>query len=194
MPYLEPVVVEPRSSRPTARPIPAASSGRQRLEVWLVAAGLALVLLGSLNIYAIIQLQLLQQGQQKLAAQFEDARTVLVSGTPGPALHRDLLPNESTAVSPEAHAVLIWDSVRNVGSLYVTGLPPLALHKTYQLWLVRDDQELSLGTFRVDATGTGQVVFESPQPIVSFQHIGVSEEPETGSPAPTTPHLVIGNI
>jgi hypothetical protein len=192
MPYLEPVAAARTNPGTSTRPAPVVVS-RQSVR-WIVAASLALIIVGIVNGYTMVQLQRLEQGQRDLASQFEAARTALLPVNAGPALHRDLLPNGTTDVSPEAHAVLIWNAAENVGSLYVTGLSPLSLEETYQLWLVRDDHSMSLGTFEVDNAGTGTLVFASPEPVVSFQHVGVSIEPVAGSTTPTTPHLVIGEI
>ncbi len=165
-----------------------------RLWVIAAAAAITLVLFGGINFYWFDQVTQLQGDQQAMATQLATAQVAMLPINAGEVHHRDLLPNQEVNVSTNAHATMIWNSAREVGSLYVTGLPPLTADKTYQLWIVRDGESVSLGVFRVDDTGTGTLVFESPEPIEDFQHIGVSEEPNTGSPVPTTPHLVIGNI
>ena len=76
----------------------------------------------------------------------------------------------------------------------MTGLEQLAPDMAYQLWVVRDDETLSLGQFHVDDTGTGFMIFQSPEPIVNFDAMGISPEPATGSAAPTHDHVVVGRI
>lgn len=158
------------------------------------AAGLVLVLFGASTLYWMNRAQQLQEEQLILASRLQQAELAMQPLTAGQVHHRELLPNQAVSVSDNAHATLIWNTAREIGTVYVTGLPPLPPDKTYQFWLVRDDGVASLGTFRVDETGVGTLVFEAPDPIEEFQHIGISEEPATGSPMPTTPHLVIGNI
>jgi len=178
------------AARPQKRPV--------RRSQWLlplsVAAVFVVIVLGASTFYWINRVQSLQNEQLALALRLQEAQIALLPLTSGQVHHRELLPNQAVPVSVEAHATLIWETAREVGSVYVTGLPPLTPDKTYQFWLVRDGGAVSLGTFRVDETGIGTLVFEAPEPIEEFQHIGISEEPATGSPMPTTPHLVIGNI
>jgi anti-sigma factor RsiW len=97
-------------------------------------------------------------------------------------------------VGSGAHADFIWNDGEGIGTLRVEGLPPLPSGQIYQLWLVREGHSLSLGTFALDADGVGVLAFDAPEPIGNFSHIGVSTEPTGGSPEPTTPHLVIGEV
>ena len=159
-----------------------------------LAAVLALVLFGGVNAFWFNQVTQLEQAQRILQIKLEEAEVVQVPVSSGVVHHRDLLPNIETTVSHEAHATLIWNTGREVGSLYVTGLPELASDKRYQLWVVREGHSLSLGLFNVDNDGTGTLVFEAAEPIEGFEHIGISTEPADGSPMPTTPHLVLGTI
>jgi hypothetical protein len=200
MPDLPPVATrrvksassEKASSREQKRPA--------RRSPWLMPIGVAaaaclvLILFGASTLYWMNRVQQLQTEQLMLASRLQEAELTLKPLTVGQVHHRELLPNQAVNVSDNAHATLIWNTAREIGTVYVTGLPPLSPDKTYQFWLVRDDGVATLGTFQVDETGVGTLVFEAPEPIEEFQHIGISEEPATGSPMPTTPHLVIGSI
>lgn len=187
-----PAPVKEEASR-TQSPVP-------RRRPWLVpigvaaAAALVLILFGANTLYWTNRVQQLETEQSLLNLQLQEVKTALRPLTSGQVHHRELLPNEAVNVSDDAHATLIWNTAREIGTVYVTGLPPLAPDKTYQFWLVGDDGVATLGTFRVDETGVGTLVFEAPEPIEKFKHIGITEEPATGSSTPTTPHLVIGNI
>lgn len=187
---------------PTSAAAPRRREDRSRgwsLPAFSAAAALLLILFTSSNLYWFAQMQQLYQEQRALAGQLEAVQLAMLPGAELPinaaqVQHRELVANLDTDVSPVAHATLFWDATDEVGSLYVSGLPLLTPDKTYQLWLVRDGHSLSLGKFRVDEAGAATLTFESPEPIEDFQHVGVSTEPASGSPAPTTPHLVIGNI
>jgi hypothetical protein len=169
---------------------------QRRWQKWTMAsvAVFALVLFAGINLYWLSRVEQLEQSQDTLTDQLAALQALNQPLNTGLVHHRDLLPNRDVNISDEAHATLIWNSAQEVGSLYVTGLPPLGQDKSYQLWLVRDDHSLSLGTFRVDEQGTGIHMFESSEVISDFQHVGITVEPVTGSQLPTTPHLVIGNI
>lgn len=183
---------------PAARPAPARRLG-WALPLVSAAAVLLLVLFAGSNVYWFTQLQQLYRDQRALAGRLEEVQLAMLPGAELPfggaqVQHRELVANLETDVNPVAHATLFWDSSDEIGSLYVSGLPQLAPDKTYQLWLVREGHSLSLGKFRVDESGAATLTFDSPEPIEGFQHVGVSTEPAEGSAAPTTPHLVIGNI
>jgi anti-sigma-K factor RskA len=191
MPALPPVYParppREKAPRPAARPA-------RRQPPWrglLAVAAIALFALGGLNLVLLSRLRDLQTRQEALIQLAQQPPQPLSSGQ---VLHRELLPNQSVAVSPKSHATLIWNTAREVGSLYVEGLPPLEPDRVYQLWVVREGHSLSLGVFRVGEDGTGTLMFEAPERITDFSHVGISIEPAAGSPAPTTPHLVIGEI
>jgi anti-sigma factor RsiW len=172
----------------------SASRPARRAAPWrglLAVAATALILLGGLNLVLLSRLRDLQTRQEALIQLVQQPQQPLSSGQ---VLHRELVPNQSVAVSSQSHATLIWNTAREVGSLYVEGLPPLEPDRVYQLWVVREGHSLSLGVFRVGDDGTGTLVFEAPERITDFSHVGISIEPAAGSPAPTTPHLVIGEI
>jgi len=178
--------------------------------VWLAAAGIAaaFVLVAGMNLiwyqmFTALQAQqtqltsLLQQQQQMVT---QVTQTLRQQPAPAAALvlttssthHLGLQP--ATDDASGAAAQVIWDANSRVGALYASGLPAPAAGHSYQMWLVRDGQEISLGTFAVGANGEGALVFQSPVPIQPEDVIGISTEPTSGSAAPTTPHLVTGRI
>ncbi len=182
------------SPRPAAVPPPtppaAAHPARRTTALTALAAVLLLTLLG-MNLFWMAQALRLQGEQQQLLQSLAtDSAAPLVINNDNH--HRELVAVADTASS--AQATFVWNAADQVGALVVTGLAPLPGDQTYQLWLVREGHVLSLGTFRVDASGAGVLVFQAAEPISSFQHIGISIEPLPGSPEPTTPHLVIGSL
>ena len=55
--------------------------------------------------------------------------------------------------NPAASAKLLWNPGTKQGILWVSGLPPLPLEKSYELWAFVGDQPVPAGTF--DAKGDG---------------------------------------
>lgn len=135
------------------------------------------------------QVQLVQLINEQIVNQ-ADSYTI---GT-GQQNHRQLIAAEPGQDRVQAN--FIWDGESEIGSLVATGLSALPPENVYQLWLVRDEDGMavSLGFFGVDESGTGALIFQSPEPIDSFDHIGISIEAAGGNPQPTTPHIVIGEI
>lgn len=74
-------------------------------------------------------------------------------------------------------------------------MPPLPPGKRYQLWLIRPDgQRDSGGLFTVDANGNGQLLVRSNAPFGQYRAVGITAEPWAGSPGPTSPRIVGGQL
>lgn len=80
-----------------------------------------------------------------------------------------------------------------IGLFSVRNLPPLE-NGTYQGWLIRGEEAVSIGLFTVNADGTGWLIFEVDEPIDGYDLLGVTAEPTGGSPAPTTNPLLAGQL
>jgi anti-sigma-K factor RskA len=74
-------------------------------------------------------------------------------------------------------------------------LPALQRGRTYQLWRIQgSNQPASAGLFTVDQQGYGTIAMpagQQPQPGETF---AVTDEPDGGSPGPTTQPLIAGNV
>lgn len=82
------------------------------------------------------------------------------------------------------------------GELLVAArLPPLAPDQVYQLWVIAGEgaAPASAGTFTVDDAGYG-VIALGPGAASSGATLAVTAEPAPGSPGPTTPILVAGQL
>ena len=95
--------------------------------------------------------------------------------------------------NPAAKAKLLWHPGSKQGILWVSGLPPLPLDKSYELWAFVGDQPVPAGTF--DAKEGGATVI----PISKQENLGespvkfaVSIEPKGGVPAPTGAIVLVG--
>lgn len=184
---IEPLPLPVADKLPTAAPVKP-----RRSYLWLALAACFLIAFVGTNVYWASQIDTLRRDQQSflqtLASTQQNPNFALNTSNQ----HRDLLPADTAVKSTEAS--FVWNSANQVGALVVNGLPPLKQGETYQLWLVNDNQSLSLGTFETDNSGVGVVIFHSPQPVEQFSHIGVNVEPTGGTSKPTSPHLIIGNI
>lgn len=79
------------------------------------------------------------------------------------------------------------------GRMAVVGdeVPDPADERTYELWSITDEGPTSLGTFD-PADGAVQVVVDAPG--ADAGQVGITEEPDGGSPAPTGPILASGTL
>jgi anti-sigma-K factor RskA len=159
---------------------------------WLGVAALLAITLISLaaNFFSLNEIRALRQALNTPPSTPSQPFNVVLNAQQ--AHHRVLTP--PTADGGQTLARVIWNSEIEVGSLFVTGLDSLPPDMAYQLWAVRAGEALSLGQFDVDETGTGFLIFQSPEPIASFDALGISPEPATGSAAPTHDHVVVGKI
>ena len=95
--------------------------------------------------------------------------------------------------NPDARAKLLWHPESKQGILWVSGLPPLPLEESYELWAFVGDQPVPAGTF--DARADGATVI----PISKQENLGeapvkfaVSVEPKGGVATPTGAIVLVG--
>lgn len=169
-------------------PLPAPHRNRWLL---LATAAAAILILIITNIYWFTQVNSLKDQQARLETQLLSQSTTQTNISLQAVHHRQLLPQENAS---NAQATVLWNSENRVGSLFVTNLPPLPEDHVYQFWLVRDGHSLSLGTFSIDDSGVGMLIFEADESIEDFSAMGISAEPVHGSSEPTAPHVVVGEI
>lgn len=100
---------------------------------------------------------------------------------------------KGTNAQPQAQGQLIADPANQSAVLVVTGLPPLEPGKTYQVWLIAG-APVSAGLLTVDEQGQGVLIVTSTESIGSFQSLGISVEPEGGSPQPTGDIVILSDL
>ena len=101
---------------------------------------------------------------------------------------------KGTEAQPHAHGQLIADPKEQSAVLIVAGLPKLEANKTYQVWLIAGNKPVSAGLLTVDENGQGVVIVTSQEAISSFKSLGISVEPEGGSPQPTGEIVVLSDL
>jgi len=101
---------------------------------------------------------------------------------------------KGTDIQPQAQGQLITDPNSQSAVLVIVGLTPLEAGQTYQVWLIQGDVPVSAGLLKVDANGQGVLVLSSETPIGSFDALGISVEPEEGSPLPTGDLVVLSAL
>ncbi|MEO0562236.1 MAG: anti-sigma factor [Chloroflexota bacterium] len=106
--------------------------------------------------------------------------------------HTALMPTDDGV--PGGQAQVIWDDETGVGLLTVSGMPSPQVGERYQVWLIEDDQPISVGAVMVGEDGTGFLIFETRIPLTSYDMIGVNVETSDEVAAPTTPHLMVGTL
>lgn len=100
---------------------------------------------------------------------------------------------KGTNVQPQAQGQLIANPASQSAVLVVTGLPPLEPGKTYQVWLIAG-APVSAGLLTVDSNGQGVLIVTTTESIGSFKSLGISVEPQGGSPQPTGDIVVLSDL
>lgn len=81
------------------------------------------------------------------------------------------------------------------GVLVVRGLEPLAEEQAYQLWLIpAEGQPVSAGLLPLREAGPTWQTVAIPDGARDFAGFGISIEPALGSPAPTGPIVLLGQV
>ncbi len=161
-----------------------------------LAAALALFILVSTNLYWFTRVQQLETDLAQLAPpSFNPQGNLINFSTSSEAQQVSIEPVDSATV----RGLLQW-AEGAVGDTWlatfqVSGLTRLDPDQVYQLWFSRPEEApVSAGIFVVDEDGSGLLFFEITEPIGSFAGLGVSIEPQGGSPAPTGDVVLSGEI
>ncbi len=131
-----------------------------------------------------------QSNQTTAAGSSEDAEIAKLLEAPGTVS----VNIKGTDRVPAAMGQVILNPESARAYLIVNNLAPLAQDQVYQVWLTRDDQRDSAGTFTVDGRGHASARIWASQPWSAYQEIGVTIEPARGSAWPTTPRLIGGPL
>lgn len=157
------------------------------------AAAIAIIWVVALNFQVLRLRNEIASLNQALVAQSNSLNQVierLPQSNPSGAITVSL---KGTNVQPNAQGQLIADPASQSAVLVVTDLPPLEPGRTYQVWLIAD-APVSAGLLTVDAHGQGVLIITSTDSIGSFQSLGISVEPEGGSPQPTGDIVILSDL
>ncbi len=98
--------------------------------------------------------------QLRLSTTLEEQATMLVV-----ALDPDLIPTElgGTSLAPQASCNYVWSSKQAVGALTCKDLPTTAFSVGYELWAIKGDKSVPVGTFLPRYDGTASLLVKFPE-------------------------------
>lgn len=133
------------------------------------------------------QLEEMNRQMEALQEQFWGLQNQLAAFT-----HPDrIIPLTGTEAAPEVRGIFLHKD--RDGILFVRGLQPLPASQTYQLWLIpAEGSPISAGLLGTDGAIAGVHSIVIPQNAENFAAVGISIEPEGGSPLPTGPIVALG--
>ena len=156
-----------------------------------IAASLFLaVVLGLLLTTSRNEIALLQSEKSSLASLLKEQERE-TAWLKDPRVQVSLL--RGLASNPSASARLVWHPDTKQGILYATGLPPLPLEKSYELWAFVDGRPQPAGVFQAAPDGTTVFVLSRQEPLGRRpEKFAVSVEPNGGAPSPTGDVVLVG--
>lgn len=162
---------------------------RKLSAAWLVAAVSLIVAVASLVWVAMLQVQLGDLRGQALvagerAARFDRVASVLASD------QLAVKPLEPAVATVPSSGYVFLDPVSGTGMLMCHDLPPLQQGHAYQIWFVRGNDRVSGGMLWPDPRGDGYTMIRVPPDLQSFDSLGLTDEPGTGSAWPTSPKVI----
>ncbi len=155
----------------------------------LAAAAVVALLVG--NVALLLQNQQLQLQQDILAADLAQQNRALIFLAAEEPQELEIF---DPAGLSSARADILWNNSLGLAVIYVRDFPECEAGMKYQLWLTKDGQRSSGGLFSVDAKGMGLLVLSLDDSLDLYDVIGITPEPASGSPGPTAPPVVRGEI
>ena len=160
-------------------------------------AGRGLVWAGALAAVALLALNLSQWVRNaSLQAQLESLATQQGAGQTAQALRS--YPS-SQVVELEAEGIrgtLVYDPGFPLAVLYIWGLEEPGPQQAYQAWLISaDGTRTSGGLLELpEEQGFAWLVVRAPRPLQDYSGFGLTLEPADGSPLPTGPRILGGDL
>lgn len=199
-------------SRPVARSAATPSVSGARLggvfagNRWLTSAMAALILLLAVSAIALairnatltdrvdaLDQQIAQLDQESIALQNEVALANSQSNASAWVLNYD--PSSGNPSATNATGTVFYSYREESVVAAITGLPPPAEGKAYQLWYLGvDGSEQPRSAGMMVYTSTGATMFNASDVVRDFDKFAVSVEPASGSEQPTTAPILMGNL
>ncbi len=163
---------------------------RPRLSpAWLVAAASFFISVAAVVWVASLQSQILAlQDQAAVDREHASRYAQMVDMLASDRLAiRTMTP---VSVNVPSRGIVYLDPSSGTGMVMCHNLPPIEQGHAYQVWFVRGSERISGGLLWPDRFGDGYTLIQVPSDLQSFESIGLTDEPGTGSQWPTTPRVL----
>jgi hypothetical protein len=100
-----------------------------------------------------------QNEQERISTSLEEHATFLTV-----ALDPNLIPTElgGTNIAPKAKCNYVWSTQQGIGALTCTEMPSTAFTLIYELWAIKGDRAIALGSFEPQTDGTASLLVKYP--------------------------------
>ena len=101
-----------------------------------------------------------QDEQERISTTLDEYATFLTV-----ALDPNLIPTElgGTPIAPRASCNYVWSTKQAVGALTCKDMPSTAFSLVYELWAIKGDRAVALGTFEPRIDGTASLLVKYPE-------------------------------
>ncbi|MFF5793340.1 anti-sigma factor domain-containing protein [Paeniglutamicibacter sp. NPDC012692] len=174
---------QPESASPIHEPTAKApAAGKMNQRMFALAAGVLLIASGVLTGVVVNQHAQQELLEQQLSA-LNDQRAELTK-----ILTASDVKSKTQRMDDGARVTLAYSAAEGMMAVTTEGLPTLPSDKGYELWLISDTGAVSAGM--VTGTKTDGMVMVSGS-MEGVTHFGITVEPASGSPAPTTDPIMV---
>ncbi|MGH3652008.1 anti-sigma factor domain-containing protein [Glutamicibacter sp.] len=176
---------EQETGSPAAHPAPPPGAARGRQRFFALAAGvllLAAVALGGLAINQNSQQRELESKMAAMASHQEELTRIL--GAPDAK-------SKTQTLDDGARITLSYSADEGLMAVSTSGMPALSSDKGYELWLISADGAVPAGML-TGGDANGMIMVSDPMQDIT--HFGITVEPATGSPAPTTDPIMVQSL
>ncbi len=186
-PPIHPVPLQPP---PVALPPRAWWHGAERYSSAVAAASLLVALVSGGYAFASRQ-QLTATAEAADYATAQLSETLYIVSQPN-LLTRTLSGSDG---SPSAKGKILLSPDKNKAVVMASDLPALKNNETFQCWLTnQEERRVDGGVFRSDVSGKAYWVLKLPESLARYRTLGVTREPGKGSPAPSGPRVLGGQL
>jgi hypothetical protein len=156
---------------------------------WLVAAASFVFSLGAVAWVASLQGQIVAlQNDAQMARERADRYDHVVEVLASDKLA--IRPLQPASLAMPSRGMVYMDPSSGTGMVTCHNLPPIEQGHVYQVWFVRGNERISGGLLWPDPYGNGYTLIKVPTDLQSFDSVGITDEPGTGSAWPTTPRVI----
>lgn len=174
---------EGKSTADSVAATTSASKTNQRM--FALAAGVLLIAAGALTGVVVNQNSQQQQLKEQMSAlsQREAQLTQIISAADSRS--------KTKTLDDGARVSIAYSATEGLMAVTTAGLPVLPDDKAYELWLISDDGAVPAGLVN-GAKSDGMMMITGSMEGVT--HFGITVEPVTGSPVPTTDPIVFQSL
>ncbi|MEQ8675875.1 MAG: anti-sigma factor [Aggregatilineales bacterium] len=171
------------------RPVLHPTFGRGVFAVAGIAAAVILILMAMVGVL-VSEVNTLREDQDILNAELQ-TRNALLEVLGSDSVQTTLAAQQDGS---DASGMVTFNPEGTVAMIRVSNFTPSDASMTYQAWLIQGEERISAGLFDVDGMGEAVFIFTAPQPLGTFDLLGITLEPAGGSDGPTSSPVVAGSL